>query len=146
VISLDANILVYAADLDAGERRARAREIVRRTSDSHGGLTEQSLFEFFHASTRKGKTTHADAAMTIRDLLQSFVLLLPPRTVVEDTLALQARHGISVWDARIIAVCAAHGCDYLLSEDLQDGAQYGGVTVINPFNAANAPLIGQFLS
>jgi predicted nucleic acid-binding protein len=44
-----------------------------------------------------------------------------------------------------LATCAAHGCDYLLSEDLQDGAQYGGVTVINPFNAANAPLIGQLL-
>ncbi|HEX4862214.1 MAG TPA: PIN domain-containing protein [Rhizomicrobium sp.] len=146
MISLDANILVYAADLDAGERHARAQDVVRRASNSYAGLTEQSLFEFFHASTRKSKMSYAEAAVTMRDLLQSFVLLLPPQTIVEDTLALRDRNNLSVWDSRLLAVCAAHGCGHLLSEDLQDGAQYGGVTVVNPFNPANARLIGRLLS
>jgi predicted nucleic acid-binding protein len=146
VISLDTNILVYAVDLDAGERHAQARQIVQRASNAHGGLTEQSLFEFFHVSTRKSKTTYPDAAMTMRDLLQSFTLLLPPQTIVEDTLALRDRYSLGVWDSRLLAVCNAHGCDHLLSEDLQDRAQYGRVTVVNPFNPANANLIRQLLS
>lgn len=146
MISLDANILVYAADLDAKERHEQAPEVIRRASNAHAGLTEQSLFEFFHASTRKGKISFADTAMTMQDLLQSFALLLPQQTVIEDTLVLRDRCGLSVWDTRLLAVCAAHGCDHLLSEDLQDGAQYGRVTVVNPFNPANASLIGQLLS
>ena len=146
MISLDANILVYAADLDAAERHAHAQEIIRRASNAHAGLTEQTLFEFFHVSTRKGKMAFADAATTMRDLLQSFAFLLPQQTVIEDTLVLRDRYGLSIWDARLLAVCNAHSCDHLLSEDLQDGAQYGGVIVVNPFNASNANLIGQLLS
>ena len=69
-----------------------------------------------------------------------------PQTIVEDALALQARHLLSIWDARLLAVCNAHGCDHLLSEDLRDRAQYGAVTVVNPFNPSNAGLIGQLLS
>jgi predicted nucleic acid-binding protein len=146
VISLDTNILVYAVDLDAEERHAQARQVVQRASNAHGGLAEQSLFEFFHVSTRKSKATYAHAAVTMRDLLQSFTLLLPPQTIVEDTLVLRDRYSLSVWDSRLLAVCNAHGCDQLLNEDLQDGAQYGRVIVVNPFNPANANLIGQLLS
>jgi predicted nucleic acid-binding protein len=70
---------------------------------------------------------------------------MPPQTVIEDAFALLSRHRLSIWDARLLAVCAAHGCDYLLSEDMQDGAQYGGVTVVDPFKAANAAIIEQVL-
>ncbi len=113
--------------------------------NAQGGLTEQSLFEFFHVSTRKSKTTYADAAVTMRDLLQSFTLLLPPQTIVEDTLALRDRYSLSVWDSRLLAVCNARDCDHLLSEDLQDDARYGRVTAVNPFNPANTPPIGSLL-
>jgi len=146
VISLDANILIYSADMDAGSRYVTAKEIMVAANRGNTALTEQSLFEFFHASTRKGKMSTSDAASVVRELTQNFSLLLPYPTVINDTFALIARHNLSIWDARMLAVCAAYGCDHLLSEDMQDGAQYGGVTVVNPFNAANAPLIGQLLS
>lgn len=146
MISLDANVIVYMADKRAGERQALARDIVRRASKAHGGLTEQVLFEFFHAATRKGKVPREEAMATIEDLTQSFALLLPQQAIVEDTLALQSRYRLGIWDARLLAVCNAHGCDHLLSEDLQDGARYGGVAVVNPFNPANAALIGHLLA
>jgi hypothetical protein len=41
--------------------------------------------------------------------------------------------GISYWDALILTSAIAAGCDRLLSEDLADGASYGGVCVENPF-------------
>jgi predicted nucleic acid-binding protein len=146
VISLDANALIYSADIDAGSRYVTAKEIMVAANRGNTALTEQSLFEFFHASTRKGKMSTQDATSVTRELARNFSLLLPYPTVIEDTFALIGRHHLSIWDARVLAVCAAHGCDHLLSEDLQDGAQYGGVTVVNPFNAANASLIGQLLS
>jgi predicted nucleic acid-binding protein len=46
---------------------------------------------------------------------------------------------ISYWDAAIVAAAKKLGCHTLYSEDLNDGQDYDGVTVVNPFNAAPAP-------
>lgn len=146
MFSLDTNVLVYAADRTAGARHHAARRIVDRAAPSGAVLTEQSLFEFFHAGTRKAKMSVSDAETVVRKFARDFLLVLPHPTVVEDTLALRSRYQLGIWDARLLAVCAAHGCSHLLSEDLQDGASYGSVTVVDPFNAANAVLIGSLLS
>ena len=145
MISLDTNILVYAADRSAGDHHLAAREIVRAASESGAALTEQSLLEFFNASTRKARLSARDAVTVVRKLLGTFSLLVPPVTIVDDVLSLLSRHKLEVWDARILAVCSAHGCEYLLSEDMQDGAIYGGVTVLNPFKPGNQPLLERLL-
>jgi predicted nucleic acid-binding protein len=43
------------------------------------------------------------------------------------------RFQISYWDAAIVEAARALGCDVVLSEDLSDGQDYGGVRVENPF-------------
>ena len=40
---------------------------------------------------------------------------------------------IAIWDAMIIEAARGAGCIRVLSEDLQDGRDYGGVVVENPF-------------
>jgi len=37
-------------------------------------------------------------------------------------------------DAAILEACRSLGCDLVLSEDLSDGENYGGVRVENPFH------------
>jgi hypothetical protein len=49
---------------------------------------------------------------------------------------LAADHRIGIWDAVILTAASASGCRLLLSEDLQDGLTWGGVTVANPFAGA----------
>ncbi len=146
MISLDTNVLVYAADRQAGNRHAAAHQLVTMAIGKNVGLTEQSLIEFLDSTTRKAKLSLADAATTLRGYLSYFTLLMPQNTIVEDAIALLTRHKLSVWDARMLAVCAAHGCSHLLSEDMQDGARYGGVTVVNPFNPANAAMLAVLLN
>jgi predicted nucleic acid-binding protein len=146
VISLDANVLIYAIDVDANSRHARAKDVMNAANRHNTALTEQAIFEFFHASTRKGKLSSEDATIVSRGLTRNFSVLLSHSAIVDDAFVLQSHYRLSIWDARLLAVCAAHGCDHLLSEDLQDGAHYGGVTAINPFNPANARLIGRLLS
>jgi predicted nucleic acid-binding protein len=141
VFSLDTNILVYAADKNAGYRHVKARDLVDAASGKDAALTEQSIMEFVNAATRKAKLSLSDALPYVREFQKNFELLLPPQTIVEDVLALLSRYHLSVFDARILAICAAHGCDHLLSEDLQDGMRYGKVTVVNPFAAANANIV-----
>jgi predicted nucleic acid-binding protein len=43
------------------------------------------------------------------------------------------RFQLSYWDAAIIEASRAMGCTQVLSEDLTDGQDYGGVRVANPF-------------
>jgi predicted nucleic acid-binding protein len=42
-------------------------------------------------------------------------------------------HQLSIWDAVILSAAAEGGCRLLLSEDLQEGFTWNGVTVTNPF-------------
>jgi predicted nucleic acid-binding protein len=146
LIPFDTNILVYAADENSGERHLFAANLVRDARDVPVALTEQSILEFVNVVTKKAKLPLDRAIPYVQELLLTFKLICPPETIVTDVFALIERYNLNIFDARIVAVCAAHGCDHLLSEDLQDGAQYGGVTVVNPFNAANAQIIGQLLS
>jgi predicted nucleic acid-binding protein len=43
------------------------------------------------------------------------------------------RFRITVWDAMIIEAARSAGCDRVLSEDLQAGQDFNGVTIENPF-------------
>lgn len=46
--------------------------------------------------------------------------------------AVQERFGFSWWDSLIVAAAHASGCEYLVSEELQDGQDLGGMVVVNP--------------
>jgi len=51
---------------------------------------------------------------------------------------IETRFQLSWWDCLIVAAAQAQGCALLLTEDLQDGANYGGVIARNPFKLAVA--------
>jgi predicted nucleic acid-binding protein len=146
MLSLDANILFYAADRNAGLRHLAAQQILHDAAGPNAVLTEQSLFEFFHSSTRKGKIPVADAMTIVREFAKHFAVIHASQNTLERALALFSQYQLSIWDARILAICEAHGCDYLLSEDMQDGARYGNVTVVNPFKPANTEILEQALT
>ena len=46
---------------------------------------------------------------------------------------IEQRWRLSWWDSMVVAAAQLQGCALLLTEDLQDGAAYGGVTVRSPF-------------
>jgi predicted nucleic acid-binding protein len=146
MISFDTNILVYAADRTAGERHLACVRLLTVATSSVAALNEQSLFEFLHVSTRKGKQPLQEAALLVRAWLKNFALMMTPTTIVEDTLALLDSHRLQIWDAHMIATCAASGCDVLLSEDMADSVRYGRVLVLNPFNPANTRKLADLLS
>jgi predicted nucleic acid-binding protein len=49
---------------------------------------------------------------------------------------IQLRYLLNWWDCPIIASAQIQECPTLLTEDMQDGATYGSVTVRNPFASA----------
>lgn len=53
--------------------------------------------------------------------------------VMINALDIKAIHGLSYWDAAIIAAARALGCRELLSEDMSHGREVEGVTINKPF-------------
>jgi predicted nucleic acid-binding protein len=136
-VFVDTNVLVYAYDRSAGEKRARARELLDQLwSDAQGCVSVQVLQEFYVAITQRVQRPLAQevAADIIRDL--SYWRLYAP--VAEDVLGaidLQRRHKTSFWDAMILWSAARLGCATVWSEDLSANHDYDGVLVQNPFAA-----------
>lgn len=134
-ISLDSNVLVYAVDRDAGPRHGRAIELMERALYLDCVLTLQSLCEFFHAVTRKGKASLEEAWAQVQDWQILFpVASAKPSTLARAVAAVQSRR-LTFWDAMLWAAAKEAGVTLLLSEDFQDGQVLDGVRFANPFAA-----------
>jgi predicted nucleic acid-binding protein len=135
---VDTNILLYAVSRDPGERHKAtvARNIL-------GGrdlaLSIQVLQEFYVQATREGRAdplSHGQAAKLIESFLR-FQVAAVSHEVMLAAMATHDRFQISYWDAAILEAARSLGCDTVLSEDLSDGQDYGGVLVENPFRAGS---------
>jgi predicted nucleic acid-binding protein len=140
-ITLDSNILVYAADHQAGERHRAAADLLHRAARADCVLTLQSLGEFFHVATRKMKRAAEDVALFVDAWRAAFAVHAASEQSLDSAVDLVKRHGLSFWDAMLWATAGDAGCRLLLSEDLHDGLALRGVTCVNPFAAQNTRLI-----
>src|SRR4051812_2213654 len=103
MVSFDTNILVCAADLNAGERHTIAIKLLNGAAWTGAALTEQSLIEFLSVVTRKQKQPSAAVSGMVRNWLELFPLLLPSETTVDDAMSLLSSYRLSVWDAHMLA-------------------------------------------
>jgi predicted nucleic acid-binding protein len=146
VISFDSNILVYAADREAGERHVAAGDLVERSIRRGNCIqTLQSFCEFFNVVTRKSGI-EAGAAAAFVDGWRA-VMLVEAATPADLGEAMRAVsvHRIGFWDAILWATARRAGVRILFSEDFQDGQTIEGVRILNPFAAHNAMRIEQTL-
>ena len=145
--SLDTNILVYAADREAGRRHMLACEIVERSARRPCVLTIQALAEFFRAVTRKDIVPTAVADALVRDWMLIFPTASADAAALDGALLAVKDGGFSFWDALLLATAEAAGCTAVISEDMADGAAIGSTIVRHPFagdRLANA--VSQLLS
>ena len=49
---------------------------------------------------------------------------------------IEQRHRLGWWDSLIVGAAQLQACALLLSENLQDGGIFGGVTILSPFTLA----------
>jgi predicted nucleic acid-binding protein len=144
-IALDTNILAYAEGLDDVEKRDNVLETLRNLPQETAIIPVQVLGELFNVLTRKAGRSRREAREALLGWRDAFPIV---ETAPETMLAaadLATDHELGIWDAVILSVAAAAGCRLLLSEDLQDGFTWGGVTVANPFAAPRHPLLDSLL-
>lgn len=134
-VFVDTNVLVYALDAGAGIKHDCARAWVLSLWESRRGrISTQVLQELYVTLTRKlspGMTR--DAAQVEARALFAWAPIEITSAVLERAWYVEARYGLSWWDALIVAAAQAGECGVLLTEDLHDGQDLDGVRVVNPF-------------
>jgi len=145
-IALDTNILAYVEGVNGAEAKQPAAELIRKLPESSTFLPVQVLGELFRVLLRKARWPAPRAKLAVLSWQDTFPLIETSPSVLLAALDLAADHGLNIWDAVIVAAAAEAGCRLLLSEDLQDGFTWRGVTVANPFAAKRNELLKAILS
>lgn len=145
-LALDTSVLGYAAGIgDDAARRARAIEVLRQVAHNDLILPTQVAGEFYNILTRKGGHPPKVAREIVRKWVEDIGLTAPTSATIEAALEAAAFFNLQIWDALILTIAAEAGCGLLLSEDMQDGFVYRGVTVANPFAETPHPLLASLL-
>jgi len=132
-VFLDTNVLVYAALGTAKDDRKSERALVLIESEEFG-TSAQVLQEFFVTVTRKAvRPLSVERALEWIQQLITFPCYPIDHRIVRIAIEQAERHRISYWDAAILSAAQAMGCQTVYSEDLNDGQEYSGVRVTNPF-------------
>jgi predicted nucleic acid-binding protein len=138
---VDANVLVYAYDASAGEKKIAAEHLLTRLWETGTGcLSVQVLQEFFVTVTGKvGKRLSVDDATDRVREYGTWKMFAPRADDVLRAIALQQQSMLSFWDAMIVHAAAELGCDVLWTEDLNDGQVIRGVRICDPFARKQRP-------
>jgi predicted nucleic acid-binding protein len=133
---VDSNILVYAFDAEAMEKREQAERAIGALVDSGlGVISTQVLSETFSVLVRKKRfaldAAQADAA--VRRYVRLWPVLEIRVETVLDAMQCAIDHKLSYYDALIWATAKRGGLTLLLSEDGQHDRVLEGVRYLNPF-------------
>ena len=131
---VDTSILIYAHDLDAGDKQSRAQMLLSQLAHERSGvLSMQVLQEFYVTATRKLKQPlpKTEARAIIEDF--SHWCLPPSLSQIRDAFQIEDEAGVSFWDAMIVAAAVRARATRILSEDLNPGQTIAGILIENPF-------------
>ena len=145
-VALDTNVLAYAEGTNGAAMRDQALELIRRLPVGAVVLPVQTLGELFNVLVRKAKRRPARARAAVLSWRDAFPTVETSASVIVSATDLASDHGLTIWDSVVLAASAEAECRLLLSEDLQEGFTWRGVTVTNPFAPAPHPLLAALLT
>lgn len=129
----DTNVLLYMYSSSDSRKRDRALELYGDYAlTGRILLSTQVIQEFFVSGLRKLALPRQKVTEVTLAFLHSPLVMIGP-SHIRSAIEKADRYQISFWDALILAAAEAGGAEVLYTEDLNDGQQYGAVTVRNPF-------------
>lgn len=145
-VFVDTNILLYSRSQEEHLKQRIAHEWVTRLwRDGRGRISVQVLNEFYQLAIRKTDTgiSSEEAWRTVETLLN-----WEPLPITADLMSqgrqIERRYRISWWDSLIVAAAQRQDCEWLLTEDLQHGMEFGSTRVLNPFRAGVSDDSGRY--
>jgi len=144
-VALDTSVLAYAENTNGAEIRDVAVDLLERLPVEQTLIPVQVLGELFAVLVRKARRSRTHAREAVLHWGDTFPLIETSSDVIVMALELTLTHQFGWWDAVIMAGAGDAGCRLLLSEDLQDGFTWNGVTVVNPFAKTHHPILAALL-
>jgi predicted nucleic acid-binding protein len=129
---VDTNILCYALDADAGEKRSRAAAVIKEIWEAGTGIVStQVLSEWMVNLHRKGRLGWDKVNSVVEPYLCWKVVVLEPHDPLEASRIAKANR-LSYWDSLLIRAAVTGGATVMLTEDLNPGQIIEGVEIVNP--------------
>ena len=145
-VALDTNVLAYAEGVNGPSMKTLALELVDGLPPASVVLPVQTLGELFQVLVRKAGRSRPGARAAILSWRDAFSLFETSAASILAAADLAVTHQLGIWDAVILCAAAEADCTLLLSEDMQDGFIWQGVTIANPFTRSKHPLLKALLS
>jgi len=137
-VAFDTNILVYASGIrrfDTDEPKIRVAELLLADSLSSDFVVMpvQACLELHNVLVRRGRLDRAAAESVVDEFAEGASLVDTDLELMQLGFALAEAHRLQTFDAIILAAAAAAACEILYSEDMQNGFEWNGVCIVNPF-------------
>lgn len=145
-VAIDTNVLVYAEESGPSAKKNTATALLAQLSPTTTFIPVQALIELYHLLVRRARMPASAARTAVVTWQDSFSVIETSESILTSALALAAEHRFGVGDAVMLSAAADAGCRLLLSEHLQDGFTWSGVTVANPFAKVRHPVLAALLS
>ena len=143
--ALDTNVLAYAEGINDARKQQVAILMLDVIGPEDVVIPVQALGELFNVLVRKAKRPANEAQAALLSWQDTHPVVDTSAAVLASALDLATAHHLSIWDAVIVAAAAEADCRVLVSEDLQEGFTWRGVTVVNPFASIRHPLLESLL-
>jgi predicted nucleic acid-binding protein len=133
---IDTNVFIYSFDIDQSSKQERSIELIQvGLSTGLGIISTQVIQEFLNVATRKFAIPMKleDSKAYLRLVMNPLCQVYPDLALFEACLDIQSETGYSFFDSLILAAAIRGGCDFLFTEDMQDGQEIYSVTIKNPY-------------
>jgi len=145
-IALDTNILAYAEGIGDQARKDATLSLLQRIPADDILLPAQTLGELYRVMTGKALRDRGNSREAILSWADAYPVADSTWSAFQSALDLNADHGFQIWDALILSVAVENKCRMLLSEDLQHGFIWRGLSVVNPYADPVHPLLQRLLA
>ena len=141
-VFVDSNVIIYARDQAAPGKRTKSVDwLTALASQRCGVVSPQVINESVHAFIDKIEPTAAELRAFVTQMKPWCTASIDP-DVIARAIDIRDRWLFAWWDSLIVASAIVAGCDYLLTEDLQDGQSLDGMIVVSPFAHDPVAILG----
>jgi predicted nucleic acid-binding protein len=143
-VFLDTNIFVYYFITGEEAKGSIARRLIEETVTAGTCVASYQVWqEFISVGLRKSnrKPVAFDALVSaFGNLSKEITVVHSSHNLFTRAYSLWTRFQLQWYDSLIVAAALESGCRILYSEDMQDGLDIDGMTIVNPFKTQEAGL------
>lgn len=131
-IFIDTNLFLYAFDKRDQGKNNQVIEFFKSIREKDTHVSSQIIKEFINVNVKKFRVTEEVLEKRL-SIFNSFAVADTTNTIIEKAIVLCYKYQLQFYDSLIVAAALAQNCNFLYSEDLNNGQSIEGLQIINPF-------------